>query len=479
METEQKVEERKEENEKQSNQTEKCEKSEKDFFTKMLENSGQDDDRKNIYIQYRIVNNHGIMASDNAQIEKIYAGGQEEVREKEKATKRNIFSDESKRNKWLMENYEAYPMALMIAVAVFDTMPYMWVMRAAEDLYETFENKSDKEEKRYGITETLSQFGAVICKGELNTYTGITPIDIVKLEQKILQETILKYIWIECPQLQDVIMSWLEKRYMGKTISMSKRAGEIMGQLACWDYHYFLNHMVNQIRRKNSITTDMMIAQVVRVLDKRNDFQENIYKLLDNWSKERNIHYLLTGLLVCVGQKNKNDILETIISCYIDRTMEELRGEKYGEYLQCGSDFFAAGMRAFTFYRILIEKIYELASGNSSPRNIRDVSRLFWILFCIDTQFARYEEGEDAVFIRIAMQDDPTGARLRYLWQMVWRDRLNRENFYNLLAEYDKEASQMPNYSLEKFIQKAFWGICDEEGQIDICSKIRRRSGNE
>lgn len=65
--------ERKAENEQQSDRTERNEKLEKDFFTKILETSGQDDDSKNIYIQYRIINNHGIMASDSAQIEKIYA----------------------------------------------------------------------------------------------------------------------------------------------------------------------------------------------------------------------------------------------------------------------------------------------------------------------------------------------------------------------------------------------------------------------
>ena len=150
----------------------------------------------------------------------------------------------------MAENYEAYPMALMMAVAVFNAMPYMWVMCAADALYDFFENKKDKEERRYGITEILSQFGAVICKGELNTYTGITPIDVVQFEQKELQETILKYIWVECPQLQNMIMSWLEKHYMRNIMSMLKRAVYVMGWLACWDYHYFLNNMVNKIRSK-------------------------------------------------------------------------------------------------------------------------------------------------------------------------------------------------------------------------------------
>lgn len=145
METEYRSSERKEDSEKQSDQTEGNEECEKDFFRKVLEESGRDDDKKNIYIQYRIVNNHGIMASDSAQIEKIYTNDQEELKEKEKKVKRNIFSDESKRSMWLVENYEAYPMALMITVAVFDAMPYMWVMRAKRCSYKSFENKMIKK----------------------------------------------------------------------------------------------------------------------------------------------------------------------------------------------------------------------------------------------------------------------------------------------------------------------------------------------
>lgn len=478
METENQNDERKQEDTKQDGQTAKGEEQGNDFLTKMFESFGQDDDRKNIYVQYRIINNHGVMASDNAQIEKVYTDRREALKGAEKKAKRNLFSDENRRNKWLAENYETYSMALMIAVAVFDAMPYTWVMRAADALYESFENKRDKEEKRYGITEILSQFGAVICRGELNTYTGITPVDIVRLDKKASQETILKYVWVECPRLQDVIMRWLEKQYMGKTISMKKIAGEVMGRLTCWDYNYFLNNMVNQIRRKNSNQTDMMIAQVIEELDKEEDLRKNVDKLLENWSRESNIHYLLTDLLVCAKQQNRNDILERVVSNYIDRSMEELQREERGEYLEGLFDFFATGMRAFTFYRILIEKIYGLAYGNSSPRDMRDVRHLFWMLFDKDIGLAQFEKGEDAVLVRLVMQEDSVGRQLRCLWRMQWRDRADRNNFYFALAKYHKKAMQMPGYSLEKFIQKAFEDI-DEEMQMDICTKIRRRLGDE
>lgn len=478
MEAEHKQDKQEEKEEKQNEGADWDRKAGKDFWDKIFESSGQDEDKKNIYVQYRIINNHGIMANDNSQIEQINMDGQAEPEEKHKKAKRNVFSGENKRNRWLSENYETYSMALMIAVAVFDAMPYMWVRQAADILYDAFAKKSE-EDRRYGITEALSQFGATITKGELNTYTGVTPTDIVSLEQKSLQKTILKYVWIECPQLQDIIMDWLEKQYGKKPMAMSKRTGEVMGWLACWDYHYFLNNMVSKIRHRNDISTDLMIAQIVTILDKKSEFQDNVLNLLRNWSKEQNLHYLLTGLFVCAGQTDKNDILEAIISCYIGRAMKELQKEQFGEYLQTTDDFFAAGMRAFAFYRILIEKIDELRNEDSSPRNQRNISRLFWGLFGSDIKQARYKEGEDAIFIRIAMQENPTGEKMRKLWQMVWRDRGNREIFYFFLSEYEKKACQMKGHSLERFIQKTFGNVCEEKWLIDICGKIQRRSGNE
>ena len=100
-------------------------------------------------------------------------------------------------------------------------------------------------------------------------------------------------------------------------------------------------------------------------------------------------------------------------------------------------------------------------------------------MFGSDIKQARYKEGEDAIFIRIAMQENPTGEKMRKLWQMVWRDRGNREIFYFFLSEYEKKASQMTGHSLERFIQKTFGNVCEEKWLIDICGKIQRRSGNE
>ena len=76
-------------------------------------------------------------------------------------------------------------MALIIAAAAFDTFPYAWVVQAADRLFESFSHRGDEEKKQYGITDTFSRFGAKIYEGEMNTYTGRTPVEVVRFEERI------------------------------------------------------------------------------------------------------------------------------------------------------------------------------------------------------------------------------------------------------------------------------------------------------
>lgn len=462
------------ETETQNDTKEEKKEMDKDFLDKIIESDK--DNKKDIVINYRIIHNHGIMAGDDASIENVKFNNAEKVDKKQK--KKIILSDEKKFNEWLSENYETYSMALLIAAAVFDALPYEWIVQAAETLFQTFKPKKDLEEKIYGLTETLGWFGAVICKGELNTYTGTTQVEVVRLSKNEYQELILKYIWRECPKLHDNIMHWLEDYIFQRPLSMSKRAGDVIGQLVCWDYYYFLNNMTDRIQHENSMFTDMIIAQNVVALSKKDFYKKNVYHLLNAWSKKKNVHYLLSGLWVCAELTDKNDIMENNISCYIYRAMQEIHKQNLGEYMQNIDEFFMTGVRAFSFYRILVEKIYEQVNGASSKK-AKDVCTLFLSLFAVDIKLAQIEDGEDALFIKLCMTKQAVSYQLCHIWQTVWRFRQYRQIFYTMMAMYVEKLGKNTGNRLEKFINRAFEDICTEEVRNDICSKIHRRVHNE
>lgn len=446
---------------------------------KILDGVEQQEDKKNTYILYRTINNYGVMAGDEARFENIRIRDPEGKKDARKSE--NVLEDERERHNWLEENYESYPMALMISVAVFDSKPYIWVVKAADRLFQSFGHKKEEEEQTYGMTDLLRCFGAEICQGEMNTYTGITPVQVVHLMKTEYREEILRFVWKECPRLHDKIIFWLESYSMQKPILMSRAAMEVTGMLVSWDYYFFLNNMVIKIQDEKSIDTDMLIAQIVIALNRNEVYQKNVYNLLQVWSKDHRIHYLLTGLFVCVGLEDKNDILEIIIERYIQNMMREIHNKKPGEYLLFGYDFFAVGMRAFTFYRILVEKMYAMLQERVTPRERKDICRLFLTLFSTDISLAQIEDKEEAIFIKLCMVQHDVRAKICFLWQAVWQCRDYRELFYTFLARYDRKINQAGTgcYSMERFIDKAFGAVCTKEMCSDIISKIHRRSGNE
>ena len=259
---------------------------------------------------------------------------------------------------------------------------------------------------------------------------------------------------------------------------MSKRAMEVIGLLACWDYYYFLNNMAGAVQKDKSISTDMIIAQTILTISREEMYRENADHLLRAFGRERRVHYLLTALFVCAQWEEKSDIADSMIERYICEALAELHQGKEGEYLKNLYDFFASGMRVFRFYEVLVESMFMRARQNLFPREKRELCELFLRLFAADISLARFEDGEDAILIKMCMIRHDIRYSLAFLWQTVWQCRYYRQVFYDLMAKYEKErgaAGERMGYGMEEFIGGALGDICTKETQSDICKKIRRR----
>lgn len=437
----------------------------------------EESDKKNIYIQYRIYNNHGVMAGDDAQFENIYF--KDSLQPGRKKGRESVFKDKDALPRWLADNYESYPMALMIAAAAFDSLPYAWIIQAAQRLFQTFEHHEETG-CTYARAEILDQFDAEICRGEMNTYTGNVAIDIIHLRRSEYRDRILNFIWQQYPQLQDKIIHWLQSYNMQKPVSMSKRALETIGALACADYYYFLNVMVPQIKKNKDISTDLMIGQILIILNRKSDYKENVYNLLHIWSMDRQPHYLLTALFVCAQLQDKNDILRDAVEYYIQRALEELHENNDSKYQSCLYDFLGVSIRSYTFYRFLIEQLYDRLNEDISLGEKRDIYRLFLRLFSIDISLSRPDSGEDVILIKLCMMSHAVTRQIHFLWQSVWKSSHFKNLLYDLMALYDKKIYKTSSEcQVEKFINKVLKNIYTKEMRSGICSKIHRRAGNE
>lgn len=443
-----------------------------DSMEKISEYAREQSDKANIYIQYRIYNNHGVMAGDDAQFESIHVSNGTSG---PKSWMGSVFKDKDGLCRWLADYYASYAMALMVAAAAFDSLPYTWVIGAAKRFYESFEH-SEETDNVYAQEEILQQFGAEICKGEMNTYIGITSIDIVHFTDAQYRETILRYIWRQYPQLQQNIISWLQSYNMHRPLTMSKRALEVMGFLAGEDFLYFLHEVVPQISVNKNISTDMMVGQILILLNQREEHKKNVYNLLRVWSREERIHNMLTALFVCAQLNDKNDILRDVVENYIQGTLREIQEKVSLKYRSGLYDFMGAGIRSFTFYRMLIETLEEAVNKQVSQRQRWNLFGLFLRLFAIDVSQARPRKGEEVILIMLCTVRHTVSDKLCLLWRLVWECGHYRQLFYDLMARYDaKIAGTDSRYSVERFVDKVL-EVYPEEKKQDICSKIHRRA---
>lgn len=126
-----------------NSKTEKGNKKYKDSIKELSEYLEEESDKKNVYIQYRIYNNHGVMAGNEAQFENIYF--KVPASSEKRYYKGSVFKEQGALARWLSDNYESYSMALMIATAVFDSFPYTWIIQASESLFQMFEHHEEME----------------------------------------------------------------------------------------------------------------------------------------------------------------------------------------------------------------------------------------------------------------------------------------------------------------------------------------------
>lgn len=431
--------------------------------------------KREIYNDYKEFYNYGILTGDGTHIDSINIYNTEGNRKK--YVKKNILKEEKLFIEWITLNNESYAMAVILSVAVFNCFSYMWILEAAEILYSSFEKAGRIEESRPAISDILQQFDAEICSGEINTYTGKEKVNVIRLSKEEHQEQILKCIWRECPRIHEKITKWLKSYNMKKPVIRAKTALNMLGNIASWDYYYFSHNMISMIQLDKDISTDIMIAQVIIKINSMEENAAKIENLMFKWSNAKNVHYRLTNLLICVELKDKKSILKNTIDYYIDEAVQGIQQHKENEYLRNLYDFFASGVRAFTFYRILIKKLFGLIDAEISTIEKRNICELFLRMFAIDIDLTRFEK-ESPIFITLCVKNSEVKKEICYLWKFAWRCRYYRKVFYNLLAQYDMK-NKLDVYDLERFVKCALGDICTREIQEDICTKVKRGGKHE
>lgn len=191
--------------------------------------------------------NNGIITGDDAYFQGVTFG--EKSSSNGKKSEKGLADKPEQLEKWITGNYGKFDISFLIACAVFSELPYYWINDASEKLYLYL---CDEEKSSVGKTaraQNVRVFGAEICQGILDTYTGQIEVDCIRFKKNEQVNNVLRVIWNEFPQMREGIVSWLQEFILNDRQKMSERARDMLSYFANLDYHYFSHKMIKQINK--------------------------------------------------------------------------------------------------------------------------------------------------------------------------------------------------------------------------------------
>lgn len=350
----------------------------------------------------------------------------------------------------------------------------------ADILFSILKSEQQEEKAKSGLTEILESLGADRCKARIKSYAGVIEVEVLKLLNAADRDVILKNIWTEYPKLHNVILDWLKRAYVKGPGIVAQRCVDTLVWIIENDESYFYYYMVKLIDEERTVGIDIAFAHVIVLLSNKDAYKDKMHKLLKKWSNEKNVHRLLSCIYACAKMPELSSVMGDAVHEYLDNLYEEMQWGRRGDFSQYLYTFYAAGMRAFTFYRIVIEYIYQIMQENLSKEGQETVIKMFWRIAVVDYNLINFGKNRDALLILLCFRNHEVHLKLYYLWEILWKQKSCRQRFYNLLARYEAERAKAGlNSRLEEFTYRIFADKYGEETAIDICNKIRRRNKNE
>ena len=421
--------------------------------------------------------NNGIITGDDAYFQGVTFG--EKSSSNGKKSEKGLADKPEQLEKWITGNYGKFDISFLIACAVFSELPYYWINDASEKLYLYL---CDEEKSSVGKTaraQNVRVFGAEICQGIFDTYTGQIEVDCIRFKKNEQVNNVLRVIWNEFPQMREGIVSWLQEFILNDRQKMSERARDMLSYFANLDYHYFSHKMIKQINKANTIYSDLVLVQIIVSLYSQQQHTNNLDNMLKSWSKSQNIHCLLAAIYICVILEDKGEYMRQALCTYLAELYRAVQKRRNNEFVKEKINFFAAGMRKVLFYRLLIEELYDMSQQNTTKRELNDMCILFFELLCADIMLSHFDEEieEEAVFVKLVSIKSSFRTELCFMWNIVWKRREYRIIFYDVLGQY---FSFMPSWVREEkiqcFVNAAFMEEYTAKSRADFVARINMKT---
>jgi len=429
----------------------------------------------NLYIEYRNEINNGISIGNNATMKDINFHTCS-TKETQYDNIVSLAKDNKKMAAWISENYSKPPLALLITIAVFNEMPYNWIIDEKEILYGYLAAQEKITYEVEAVEKTLFEIGAEICDGEISDYAGKRTEKFIRYQNNEDANKIIEYVWMQFPDLKILILNWFIKHIKtGRSIYV-KRITHVLSWLSTKDYGYFVNHIIPRMYQEENISVDITLSQILSQLMESQ--RESVVSMLAHWSKQERVHPLLTVLLVTRETDGEEKILRQAMNTYL-YVIYYGSYKKEQQFLNHLVDFFAVGIRKVVFYRLLIEELYDMFFKEGRMKNKYKDLDLFLSLFLIDIILScgNDKKKEEAILIKMCVVENAAKNKLCEIWNKMWKTHRYRANFYQVLGEYYK---RLQNEILRKrilvFLDIVLGDSVSREKKYDIYIKIKKHS---
>ena len=229
------------------------------------------------------------------------------------------------------------------------------------------------------------------------------------------------------------------------------------GDLARIDFDYFNKYVTKIFFSKNEFIDDFAISQIIGQVHKDDRYKNNVERLFNYWSREGNINYSLTALMIGINEGWTQERVQFAVEGYINQLLMEMKASRGGEYRRQLPVFFKIGNRKAVYFKAIVAVLYDKLTVCRERREKAEkilVGLAFFLLLQIDDQQSnidvnRTEKHKGMIFVWMCLIKNDTAPKVRELWKYIWKSR----EFHKLTKDF-----------LEKYLYQ--YGGC-KQSEID------------
>lgn len=426
-------------------------------FGRILEKMGEEHQKTPVSVQNLnyIYHNDGIVTGNNANMQDIDLQKENDLKADQEPQNTDIdvkcfIANRSKLMSWFTKHYEDYEMAFVIALAVFEKMPYLWVYTMAEEFYALLESPSKDihpVKEKMANTNRINSVGGKIYHSIVYNHTGKTEEVFICFQGAGYSQNVLECVWSEYIFLRENLIQWLAGYISDKNYSKAIRAIKALALFAQLDFDYFNREIIPKLFTRKSFLSDYAIAQILLQVYHNEKYQKNIENIYMHWAKLPDIHYLFTALIIGTENKWPQNVMEIAIERYLERSIQEINSGMNKEYIEMLSHFFSIGQRKAIYFKAIVSVLYEklkMYQGRKYRPLRISVGISFLLLLYIDDSQSNIdiqnpEKHKDMIFVKMCLINNDaadTTLKLRQLWKFIWTCKELRSNTKDLLEKY-------------------------------------------